>query len=373
MTSAPRNEAAGPTRDPLTALRVGQFYYHLGNRRLYALNDAARDLREEGVPLNAGDPAVRDLRTPGGAPVSDDGLPLSVAVREKRPAEAEFVLARPGLPQYHLHCSAAPLKDSTGRVVAVLVSLTASPPPPDWPALAGLAHDLGTPLHTVGLLLAALDSPALTAEERAEALARLRSAAERAQQIGKDLLEWCRAPGLRGRVAPPAWFPLEPFLAELVAEQSPAAARRGLTLGTALEAAWGWQIYTDRVRLGRILANLLVNAVRYTPPGGRVTLSAARQDQGDERFLALSVADTGAGISQEEQESIFQPYLRGQSGRDSDSIGSGIGLAVVDRLTEELGLRRDLSSETGRGSTFRILVPQRLLRMLPPSSASPTA
>ena len=82
--------------------------------------------------------------------------------------------------------------------------------------------------------------------------------------------------------------------------------------------------------------------------------------------MALSVVDTGRGIPPEEQESIFQPFERGKAGKESDSGGSGLGLAVVDRLVEELGLELEVYSEYGRGSAFHLLVPAAILRELPP-------
>jgi signal transduction histidine kinase len=168
-----------------------------------------------------------------------------------------------------------------------------------------------------------------------------------------------------GRCVEAAWFALEPFLDELVQEQLGLAERKGVALRGDLGGAKGWDVYTDRVRLGRALANLLSNAIRYTAAGGQVTLAAAWRGEGDERALALEVTDTGAGISPEEQESIFQPFERGTAGRSDSSGGSGVGLSVVDRLVKELGLRRGFDSEHGRGSDFRVLVPQRLLRSGP--------
>src|SRR5262249_2597171 len=118
---------------------------------------------------------------------------------------------------------------------------------------------------------------------------------------------------------------------------------------------------SDRWRLGRVLANLLVNAVRYTNQG-RVEFSAAWREEGAVRRLALTVQDTGPGISQEEQDSIFQPFERGRAGREGDSSGSGLGLAVVDRLVEELGLSLEVFSQYGHGSAFHLLVPAERLR-----------
>ena len=72
--------------------------------------------------------------------------------------------------------------------------------------------------------------------------------------------------------------------------------------------------------------------------------------------------DTGPGISQEEQESIFQPFRRGKGGKESDSGGSGVGLAVVERLVEELELKLEVFSEYGHGSTFELVLPLKFLR-----------
>jgi signal transduction histidine kinase len=121
------------------------------------------------------------------------------------------------------------------------------------------------------------------------------------------------------------------------------------------------EILADRVRLGRLLANLLVNAVRYTP-AGQVVLSAEWREGAEGKALAVGVVDTGPGISTEEQESIFQPFERGRAGKDDDSGGSGLGLAVVDRLVEELGLELEVFSEFGRGSAFHLLIPAGRLR-----------
>ena len=130
-------------------------------------------------------------------------------------------------------------------------------------------------------------------------------------------------------------------------------------------ACQGWEVHTDGTRLGRLLANLLANAVHYTQSGGVELKASWRDDEGGKRQgLALVVSDTGPGISQEEQESIFEPFRRGKGGKESDSSGSGVGLAVVDRLVEELELALEVFSEYGRGSAFELILPLRFLRQV---------
>jgi hypothetical protein len=354
-----------PTLAPALSggLHLGLLYLDVRGRRLYFLNDAARHLHADGLPIFGNEAAVVYLRSPTGEEVHAADLPLPTAVREGRLVEASYVLSRPGRPDYHLLWSVSPLRDPVGEITAILAAVCCTQPPPDWHALAGLAHDLRTPLQVVRLLSSTLAAnPA--GELPSGGLDRLQSAAERALQVGADLLEWCRTPVRGGRRVEPTWFALKPFLEGLVVEQQGTAERKGVILAGDLAGAQGLEVYTDRVRLGRVLVNLLSNAVRYTAAGGRVTLSAGWQGEAEERVLALAVADTGAGISPEEQESIFQPFERGRAGREGDSSGSGLGLAVVDRLVAELGLRREFASEHGRGSDFRILLPMRLLRAI---------
>jgi hypothetical protein len=353
---------------PLGAPLLGLLYLDVRGGRLHLLNDAARQLHAADLPVLGGEASLAHLRTLAGEGVRPLELPLAAAAREKRPVEAVYVLSRPGQADSHLHWTAAPLVDGDGSVTAVLAAVCSTPPPPDWHALAGLAHDLRSPLQALRFLSVALGTGQAPQSRQAEDLGRVQSAAERALEVSADLLEWCRAPTQGGRGVETAWFALEPFLDALLQEELAAAGQKGVTLNGDLSAARGWEACTDRVRLGRVLANLLSNAIRYTDAGGRVTLTATWQGEGDERALALAVADTGAGIAPEEQDSIFEPFERGTAGKGDTSGGSGLGLSVVDRLVRDLGLRREFASEHGRGSDFRVLLPRQLLRPGPAAS-----
>src|ERR1043166_3342693 len=173
-----------------SAPQVGQFYFDVAKHYLHCLNSAAKRMRDAWLPLTGDHPALGELRTPDGKFVRGDELPLAVALREGRSAEAEFLLTRPKF-EAQVHYSAAPLKNADGQIGAVIASVLCVPPTPDWPALAGLAHDLRTPLQTLSLSLHVLEFRTLPEAQRAEALQRLNSAADRAQQIGKKLLDWC--------------------------------------------------------------------------------------------------------------------------------------------------------------------------------------
>jgi signal transduction histidine kinase len=341
--------------------RLAHFYLDLDRRVLHCLNESARALAREGVPLTAADLARQPLQTPAGDPVTPRDLPMVRAWREQVPQEAQFVLERLDAAPQHLSWSATPIFSAERTLIGVLGSLAVLPPEPDWNVLAGLAHDLRTPLQALRFLVPLLEHTVSHDPESRDLLARLSSTAERAMSIGLDLLEWCRGPTTYGRRVTASWFPLAPHLKSLAAEQLPAARRKAITLTTDFVAVEGQQIHSDPVRLGRLLSNLLTNAIRYTT-AGLVRFAASWRTDTPGHVLVLSVVDTGTGISVEDQESIFMPFERGKAAKEGDSGGSGVGLAVVDRLVEDLGLTLEVYSEYGNGSNFELIIPAPMVR-----------
>jgi signal transduction histidine kinase len=110
----------------------------------------------------------------------------------------------------------------------------------------------------------------------------------------------------------------------------------------------------DLSSLQEIMQNLLDNAVRYSPEGGLITISAsAPKDK-----LMVSVKDTGIGIPKAEQERIFERFYRVDAARSRESGGTGLGLSIAKHLVEAHGGRIEVDSEIGRGSTFIIILPR---------------
>ncbi len=105
--------------------------------------------------------------------------------------------------------------------------------------------------------------------------------------------------------------------------------------------------------IDRIFSNLLDNAIKYTPVGGRVTLLVKREN-GDVR---VEVSDTGIGISGEEQEKVFEGFYRTQTAKATGEIGTGLGLSIVKRLVERWGGSMTLRSSQGKGTSFTIVLP----------------
>jgi len=122
-------------------------------------------------------------------------------------------------------------------------------------------------------------------------------------------------------------------------------------------------LHQDQARVQQILNNLLSNAIKFTPEGGRITVNAG-SDGGD--YLLLRVSDTGVGIADEDQQTIFEKFRQGRTGVPSGDAmtreysGTGLGLSIVKELCKLLGGEIAVESELGQGSTFTARLPWRL-------------
>jgi signal transduction histidine kinase len=141
---------------------------------------------------------------------------------------------------------------------------------------------------------------------------------------------------------------------ELLKQVSEKYAAEALNRGLSLETQMSQElppIDVDRSALERVIANLVYNALRFTPRGGRVTLASALRDGA----VVLSVSDTGRGVPPEEIPLLFEKYW--QHGSDADQKGSGLGLFVVKSLVEAHGGKVEVESVLGRGTCFRVILP----------------
>ncbi len=132
----------------------------------------------------------------------------------------------------------------------------------------------------------------------------------------------------------------------------PQAADRGVTLVLDLPAELP-QVLADWRRIAQVLGNLLTNALRHTPQGGQVTLSA-RAIAG---AVEVTVADTGSGIPSEDLPYIFERFWRGEKSRSRAGGGSGLGLAIAKQLVELHGAKIGVESAPGQGARFRFTLP----------------
>ncbi len=220
--------------------------------------------------------------------------------------------------------------------------------------LATMSHELRTPLNAIGgyvdLLLMGIRG-AITEQQR-EDLQRIRRSQQHLLAIINDLLNFTRleAGHVVYELVP---IRMVPIIREVGAMIEPQANVSGVELRW--DACQDVSGLADESKLEQILINLLTNAVKFTPPGGSVSVSC---ETVDDDTLSVSVIDTGIGIDADKLETIFEPFV--QIGRSLSSAheGTGLGLAISRDLARGMGGDLTARSEQGVGSTFTLTLPR---------------
>jgi two-component system sensor histidine kinase BaeS len=113
----------------------------------------------------------------------------------------------------------------------------------------------------------------------------------------------------------------------------------------------------DPQRMTQVLDNLISNAIRYTPEGGRITVSTGKAAARGRTWVTVTVADTGMGIPEDELPHVFERFFRGEKPRTMQISGTGLGLAIVKEIVGLHGGWVTVESEVGQGSSFNVWLP----------------
>lgn len=216
--------------------------------------------------------------------------------------------------------------------------------------VANVSHELRTPLASLKSVLETLQSGALEDREAArDFLARAEAEADRLVQMVEELLELSR---IESGAVPLAREPVavEAVLREAVERMRPQALRGQVALTLETEERLP-PVLGDAERLERAAVNLIHNAIKFTPAGGTVRVSAAREHDA----VVVRVRDTGRGIEPEELPRIFERFYKTDKAREGG--GTGLGLAVVKHTIEAHGGTVGVESAPGRGATFSFKLP----------------
>ncbi len=301
-------------------------------------------------------PLRRTAHGPGGLILLADA-PVPYVERDSRTAQRLAVLFDMG---------AARLRVETELVAARRRAEAANEAKTQF--LANVSHELRTPINGIlGMTqLAILEG---VVEPEAEYWQTVRDATDRLVAIVDNLLELASVES--GSLSPMLReFSLRRMLESLRSAFSVRAGLAGLTLGLDVDATLPDRFLGDPFRLRQILANLLDNAIRFTPTGGvslRVTPFDPEAAGGQRRVcvagdfaglsLVFAVSDTGIGIPKDKQASIFESFTLAEEHLTKRYGGTGIGLAIARRLAELLGGSIWVESRPGFGSTFYLTVP----------------
>ena len=215
--------------------------------------------------------------------------------------------------------------------------------------IADISHQTRTPIANLLLYASLLSESELDPRQREQVNA-LSAQAEKLSFLIKALVKASRLEA--GIVAPaPAVNPVGPLLENAVEQEEPAALAKQITITA---GPFDGSAAFDPHWTGEALGNVVNNAVKYTPPGGRVSVSAQLLDS----FCRIDVADTGPGVPEGEQAAVFNRFYRGGATRAAEGLGLGLYLAR-EILAKQGGYIR-LSSRPGEGCVFSLYLPKDL-------------
>jgi two-component system sensor histidine kinase SenX3 len=287
--------------------------------------------------------------------VRDDRLPESIMElvhqvrRDGQIREADLPVG-PGPRSTHIHARVAPL---TSRLVVVLVDDRTHAQRVETVRrdfVANVSHELKTPIGALNLLAEAVAEAKDDPDAIVRFAGRMQDESERLTRLVQQIIDLSR---LQNDTASddPTVVKVAELIAEAAEHSQTEAERKRIDIAMSLDGELF--VRGDRAQLHAAVSNLVENAVRYSPDGSRVSVSAV--SDGD--VVRISVADRGIGISTEELDRIFERFYRVDPARARNTGGTGLGLSIVKHVAASHGGSVEVWSEPGAGSTFTLVLP----------------
>lgn len=218
--------------------------------------------------------------------------------------------------------------------------------------IAEMVHELRTPLMALKASIALIQRPNLTEERRTDMFQTMQNETNRLMRLTTDFLDLAQMESGRTRleIAP---FDLPKLIVESAEVVEPQASEKGIRIIPDMQP---FTVNGDRGKIKQVLLNLMTNAIKYNRPGGQIHVYTEVDSEGDEPMVRIAVADTGYGISKDNQKQMFQKFFRIKE-TASQNTGTGLGLVITKHIIEAHNGRIWLESEEGEGTTFFFTLP----------------
>ncbi len=224
--------------------------------------------------------------------------------------------------------------------------------------LANMSHEIRTPIHGImGMNEMVLRE---AQDENVRGYAKnIKHASENLLEIINGILDFSKIEAGRIEIEEGA-YAVRGLLNDVVNMVAPIASKKGLEFEVVVDENLPAELYGDVGKIRQVMVNLLNNAVKYTNEG-KITLTVRGNLVNDSINLKIKIKDTGIGIKEENIEKLFADFERVDTEKNKDIEGTGLGLAIVNRLIQYMGGKIKVTSEYGKGSTFSVCVPQKII------------
>ena len=221
--------------------------------------------------------------------------------------------------------------------------------------LSTMSHDIRTPMNAIiGLTTLAQKNPG-DVEATRESLRKISLASNHLLTLINDILDISKVESGKLKLSP-LTFSIVETVENLVNISQPMIKEKNIEFNFHINQMEKEYLFTDQLRLNQIYINILSNAIKYTEPGGSVSVELREEKSEKSGCVKLTyvVADTGIGMSPEFMENMYKPFSRQVDSRVNSIQGTGLGLAITKQMVELMGGTIDCQSEQGKGTTFTV-------------------
>ncbi len=223
--------------------------------------------------------------------------------------------------------------------------------------LSTMSHDIRTPMNAIIGLTTIAEKNLGDVESTEESLRKISLASNHLLTLINDILDISKVESGKLKLSP-LTFSIVETVENLVNISQPMIKEKNLEFSFHINKMEKEYLYTDQLRLNQIFINILSNAIKYTEPGGKVSVDLHEENSTEDNCVRLKyvVADTGIGMSKEFIETMYQPFSRQVDSRVNSIQGTGLGLAITKQMVDLMGGTIECESEQGKGTTFTVLL-----------------
>lgn len=223
--------------------------------------------------------------------------------------------------------------------------------------LSTMSHDIRTPMNAIIGLTTIAEKNLGDVESTRESLRKISLASNHLLTLINDILDISKVESGKLQLSP-LTFSIVETVENLVNISQPMIKEKNIEFGFHINQIETEYLYADQLRLNQIFINILSNAIKYTEPGGRVSVEMREETSAQPNCIKMTyvVADTGIGMSPEFMATMYQPFSRQIDSRVNSVQGTGLGLAITKQMVDLMGGTIECQSKQGKGTTFTVVL-----------------